>query len=56
MRWRPLLALTCALIPLCSAQDTPTSCATLEELNIFAGSVSTACCEYGCGGSPPLTC
>eukprot|EP01048_Picozoa_sp_COSAG05_P010397 COSAG05_NODE_911_length_6636_cov_56.263577_5_plen_492_part_00 len=56
MRWRALLTLTCTLIPLCSAQDTPTSCATLEELNIFAGSVSIACCEYGCGGSPPLTC
>eukprot|EP01048_Picozoa_sp_COSAG05_P030209 COSAG05_NODE_10367_length_569_cov_0.934043_1_plen_86_part_01 len=50
MRGQSLLALTYTLLSLlCSAQDVPTSCVNLEELNIFANAVNTACCgEIGC--------
>ena len=58
MRGQSLLALTYALLNLlCSAQDVPTSCVNLDELNVFANAVNTACCgEIGCRGSIPLTC
>eukprot|EP01048_Picozoa_sp_COSAG05_P013136 COSAG05_NODE_1369_length_5056_cov_10.909623_5_plen_50_part_01 len=50
MRGQSLLALTYTLLNLlCSAQDVPTSCVNLEELNVFANAVNTACCgEIGC--------
>ena len=58
MRGQSLLTLTFTLLsPLSSGQDVPTSCVNLEELNIFANAVNTACCgEIGCRGSIPLTC
>ena len=46
MRWRSLLTLTFTLLnPLYSAQDVSSSCANLEELDVFANVVNTACRE-----------